>query len=84
MAGHMGDKNRTQQNLEIVRTDATRGLLFVKGSVPGSKGGWLFVKDAVKTARHADAPTPAGLKVAANSNTAEAAPAPEADAGQEG
>src|SRR3546814_1987903 len=46
MAGHMGARNRTQQNLEIVRTDAERGLLFVKGSVPGSKGGWLLVRDA--------------------------------------
>jgi len=62
MAGHMGDKQRTQQNLEIVRTDPERGLLFVKGSVPGSKGTWLMVKDAVKIARHADAPYPAGLK----------------------
>ena len=66
MAGHMGDKYRTQQNLEIVATDAARGLLFVKGSVPGSKGGWLFVKDAVKVARHADAPLPAGLRSAAH------------------
>ena len=62
MAGHMGDKYRTQQNLEIVGTDAARGLIFVKGSVPGSKGGWLFVKDAVKVARHADAPFPAALR----------------------
>ncbi|TPG39099.1 50S ribosomal protein L3 [Sphingomonas koreensis] len=62
MAGHMGDKNRTQQNLEIVSTDAARGLIFVKGSVPGSKGGWLLVKDAVKIDRHADAPYPAGLR----------------------
>ena len=62
MAGHMGDKNRTQQNLEIVSTDAARGLIFVKGSVPGSKGGWLFVKDAVKVPLHADAPRPAGLR----------------------
>ena len=62
MAGHMGDKNRTQQNLEIVSTDAARGLIFVKGSVPGSKGGWLIVKDAVKVERHADAPYPAGLR----------------------
>ena len=64
MAGHMGDKFRTQQNLEIVGTDAARGLIFVKGSVPGSKGGWLFVKDAVKQDRHADAPYPAGLRTA--------------------
>jgi large subunit ribosomal protein L3 len=83
MAGHMGDKFRTQQNLEIVGTDAERGLIFVKGSVPGSKGGWLFVKDAVKIKPHAEAPFPAGLK-AANSNTAEAAPATDATDGQEG
>src|SRR3569623_557067 len=91
MAGQMGDKNRTQQNLEIVGTDVERGLIFVKGSVPGSKGGWLLVKDAVKVARHADAPYPAGLKQAANSNTAapaeppaEEVQAPEATEGQEG
>ena len=62
MAGHMGDKFRTQQNLEIVGTDVERGLIFVKGSVPGSKGGWLFVKDSVKIDRHADAPFPAGIR----------------------
>ena len=91
MAGHMGDKNRTQQNLEIVGTDAERGLIFVRGSVPGSKGGWLFVKDAVKVAAHKDAPFPAGLKAVANSNNAapaetpaEVPAAPEATEGQEG
>ena len=90
MAGHMGDKYRTQQNLEIVGTDVERGLIFVKGSVPGSKGGWLIVKDAVKVARHAEAPYPAGLKAAANSNNApaetpaETVDAPEAAEGQEG
>jgi large subunit ribosomal protein L3 len=62
MAGHMGDRQRTQQNLEIVRTDAARGLLFVKGSVPGSKGGWLLVHDAVKVPRPDNAPYPAGLR----------------------
>jgi large subunit ribosomal protein L3 len=62
MAGHMGDKYRTQQNLEIVGTDVERGLIFVKGSVPGSKGGWLFVKDSIKVDRHADAPFPAGIR----------------------
>ena len=62
MAGHMGDKNRTQQNLEVVSTDAARGLIFVRGSVPGSKGGWLFVKDAVKVGAHADAPYPAAIR----------------------
>src|SRR3546814_6192503 len=48
MAGHMGDRQRTQQNQEIVGTDAERGLIFVKGSVPGHKGAWLLVRDAVK------------------------------------
>jgi large subunit ribosomal protein L3 len=61
MAGHMGARNRTQQNLEVVRTDPVRGLLFIKGSVPGSKGGWLTVEDAIKLPRHENAPYPAGL-----------------------
>jgi large subunit ribosomal protein L3 len=68
MAGHMGARNRTQQNLEIVRTDADRGLLFVKGSVPGHKGSWLTVQDAVKVARNDTAPYPAGLRQAAQNN----------------
>jgi large subunit ribosomal protein L3 len=75
MAGHMGAKNRTQQNLEIVRTDAARGLLFVKGSVPGSKGGWLLVKDAVKIARPETAPYPAGIKEIAREIESEVTPA---------
>ena len=62
MAGHMGDRTRTQQNLEIVMTDAERDLLFVRGSVPGAKGGWLLVADAVKEARPEAAPYPAAVK----------------------
>ena len=61
MAGHMGDKQRTQQNLEIVRTDADRGLLFVKGSVPGAKNGWLLVRDAVKLPMPEGAPFPGAI-----------------------
>ena len=61
MAGHMGARNRTQQNLEVVRTDPIRGLLFIKGSVPGHKGSWLTVTDAIKLPRHESAPFPAGL-----------------------
>jgi large subunit ribosomal protein L3 len=61
MAGHMGDKRRTQQNLEVVRTDAERGLIFVKGSVPGSKNGWLLVRDAVKLPLPEGAPFPGAI-----------------------
>ena len=61
MAGHMGARNRTQQNLEVVRTDPIRGLLFIKGSVPGHKGAWLTVSDAVKLPRPEAAPYPAGI-----------------------
>ena len=74
MAGHMGDVRVTTQNLEIVSTDADRGLILVKGAVPGSKNGWVFVSDAVKKSRPEEAPYPAGLKAAA----AEAAPAEDA------
>ncbi|GGE88874.1 50S ribosomal protein L3 [Sphingomonas prati] len=89
MAGHMGDKRRTQQNLEIVQTDVERGLIFVKGSVPGSKGGWLLVKDAVKVSAHADSPTPGSVKPKASTANIQQTEAPaEAPAtttdGQEG
>jgi large subunit ribosomal protein L3 len=64
MAGHMGDRQRTQQNLQIVRTDATRGLIMVKGSIPGSEGQYVVVRDAVKKPRAKDLPMPAALKAA--------------------
>ena len=48
MAGHMGDVRVTTQNLQVVRTDAERGLILVRGAVPGAKGGWVLVRDAVK------------------------------------
>jgi large subunit ribosomal protein L3 len=48
MAGHMGAVRVTTQNLQVVRTDADRGLIMIKGAVPGSKGGWVTIKDAVK------------------------------------
>jgi len=62
MAGHMGATRVTTQNLEVVRTDADRGLILIKGAVPGPKGGWVMIKDAVKRARPDDAPLPAALK----------------------
>ncbi|HEX8936852.1 MAG TPA: 50S ribosomal protein L3 [Sphingomicrobium sp.] len=61
MAGHMGARNRTQQNLEVVRTDPIRGLLFIKGSVPGHKGSWLTVSDAIKLPLPDAAPYPAAI-----------------------
>jgi len=61
MAGHMGDRQRTQQNLEVVRTDADRGLIFVRGSVPGSKNGWLLVRDSVKLPIPEEAPFPGAI-----------------------
>jgi large subunit ribosomal protein L3 len=61
MAGHMGARNRTHQNLEVVRTDPIRGLLFIKGSVPGHKGSWLTISDAIKVPRNENAPYPAGI-----------------------
>jgi large subunit ribosomal protein L3 len=48
MAGHLGDANRTTQNLEIVRIDAERQLLLIKGAVPGADGGDVVVRPAVK------------------------------------
>jgi large subunit ribosomal protein L3 len=65
MAGHMGNRQRTQQNLMIVETDPERDLLFVRGSVPGAKGSWLLVRDAVKAPRPDGVPYPAGLKASA-------------------
>jgi len=61
MAGHMGDERVTTQNLEVVSTDADRGLILVRGAVPGSKGGWVLISDATKKARPDEAPFPAGL-----------------------
>jgi large subunit ribosomal protein L3 len=76
MAGHMGDVRVTTQNLEIVSTDGERGLILVRGAVPGSKGAWIMVRDAVKSELPKDAPKPAALR-AAKSDKAEAAPAGE-------
>jgi len=58
MAGHMGDVRVTTQNLEVVETDKERGLVLVRGAVPGSKGGWVLVRDAVKRPLPKEAPKP--------------------------
>ena len=66
MAGHMGAARVTTQNLQVVRTDADRGLIMVKGAVPGSKGGWVTIKDAVKKPLPENLIYPAALKSAAD------------------
>ncbi len=63
MAGHMGSTRVTTQNVEVVRTDAERGLILIKGAVPGSKGAWIMVRDAIKKERPAEAPVPAAIRV---------------------
>ena len=64
MAGHMGTTRVTTQNLQVVRIDTDRGLVMVKGAVPGNKGGWVTVKDAVKKPAPANLITPAALRSA--------------------
>ncbi|MBF0247103.1 MAG: 50S ribosomal protein L3 [Alphaproteobacteria bacterium] len=81
MAGHMGAERVTTLNLEVVSTDDERGLILVKGSVPGSKGGWVLVRDAVKKNAPEGLPFPAAILGAAVAAPAEEAPA-EGDAAQ--
>ncbi|MFS4438080.1 50S ribosomal protein L3 [Paracoccaceae bacterium GXU_MW_L88] len=64
MAGHMGAARVTTQNLEVIRTDSERGLIMVKGAVPGPKGGWVTIKDAVKKAAPESIMYPAALRSA--------------------
>jgi large subunit ribosomal protein L3 len=74
MAGHMGARKVTTQSLEVVGVDENRNLIFVRGAVPGNKGGWVVVNDAAKRPAPKDLPFPAALR------SAEAAPAGEAAA----
>ena len=62
MAGHMGQTRVTTQNLEVVSTDLDRGLILIRGAVPGSKGAWIYVRDAVKAELPQNAPKPAALR----------------------
>ncbi|MGN6551253.1 MAG: 50S ribosomal protein L3 [Pararhizobium sp.] len=66
MAGHMGQTRVTTQNLEVVSTDEERGLILVKGAVPGSKGSWILVRDAVKSPIPESAPRPAAVRASTN------------------
>ncbi|GGA63330.1 50S ribosomal protein L3 [Pelagibacterium lentulum] len=67
MAGHMGDARVTTQNVKVVKTDVERGLIMVQGAVPGAKGGWIQIRDAVKK------PAPEGVARPGSFKAAEAA-----------
>ncbi|MDA0653098.1 MAG: 50S ribosomal protein L3 [Proteobacteria bacterium] len=71
MAGHLGAARITTQNLEVVSTDVARGLLLIKGAVPGSKGGFVLVSDALKLPLPDGVPFPAATRGGAEPQTAE-------------
>jgi len=76
MAGQMGNKRITTQNLEVVMTDGDRGVILIKGAVPGSKGSYVLVRDAVKRAAPEGLPFPAALRTEPEAETPSAEPAP--------
>jgi large subunit ribosomal protein L3 len=76
MPGHMGVDRITTLNLRVVQTDVARGLILVEGAVPGSKGGWIAVRDAVKKALPKDAPKPGKFRLADGGGEQAAAAAP--------
>jgi large subunit ribosomal protein L3 len=69
MAGHLGDERVTTLNLEVVQIDPDRGLVLVRGAVPGAKGGWVLMRDAVKKALPKDAPKPGAFRAKAAAET---------------
>ncbi len=80
MAGHLGDARVTTQNLEVVSTDEARGLILIKGAVPGAKGSWVMVRDALKRAAPEGLPFPAALRGKDEAAAAEETPAEETPA----
>ncbi|PQA85434.1 50S ribosomal protein L3 [Hyphococcus luteus] len=83
MAGHYGAARVTTQNLQVVKTDADRGLILIKGAVPGPKGGWVLIKDAVKKPTPDNIILPAALKSAAEEAKRQAEEAAAAAAAEE-
>ena len=77
MAGHMGDQRVTVQNLTIVATDDSQGLVLVRGAVPGADGGWVLIRDAVKRPRPAEAPYPGAVRKPSRDATAQSSPVTE-------
>ncbi len=74
MPGQLGVERVTTLNLRVVQTDVERGLILVEGAVPGAKGGWIMVRDAVKKTLPKDAPQPGKFRVAAESGETGASP----------
>ena len=64
MAGHLGCDRVTTLNLKVVQTDVERGLILVEGAVPGTAGGWIYVRDAIKKALPKDVPQPGKFRLA--------------------
>jgi large subunit ribosomal protein L3 len=83
MAGHMGNVQVTTQNLEVVQTDKDRGLILVRGAVPGNKGNWVLVRDAVKRALPESAPRPGSFRKAGGAAAAGSAEPQQVSAGQQ-
>ncbi|HEY4860796.1 MAG TPA: 50S ribosomal protein L3 [Xanthobacteraceae bacterium] len=89
MAGHLGVERVTTLNLKVVQTDVERGLILVEGAVPGHKGGWIRLRDAVKKKLPADLPKPGKFRLPdseapaapAQPQAAEGAPAAEKEGG---
>lgn len=73
MPGHLGVERVTTLNLKVVSTDVERGLILVEGAVPGTKGGWIRVRDAVKKAPHQNLPKPGKFRLASDGAAAPAA-----------
>jgi large subunit ribosomal protein L3 len=84
MSGHLGVDRVTTLNLKVVQTDVQRGLILVEGAVPGVKGGWITVRDAVKKKLPAGVPKPGKFKLAETAGAAPAAAEAPAAEGQEG
>ena len=72
MPGHMGVERITTQNLRVVQTDVERGLILVEGAVPGVKGGYIYVRDAVKHPLPKDAPQPGAFRLREGGDAADA------------
>src|SRR5688572_3393465 len=83
MPGHMGDRTVTTLNLKVVRTDVERGLVLVEGAVPGAKGGYIMLRDAVKHPLPKDAPKPGKFREAAAETKSEPKSEAKAEAAAE-